>query len=111
MQEPSIPRGTGPSLADRFQQVESSDDVCLNEISRAADRAVHVRFSGEMHHMGYAVIAHDSPHFILVPQIHLLEDVLPILFDLPQVGKVAGVGQAVEVDQTDHLGTVDDVAD
>ena len=39
-----------PIRPHRFQKLEGSDHIGLNEIHGAVDRAVHMRLSGEMQH-------------------------------------------------------------
>lgn len=96
--------GLGPDCAAGFEQVESANDVGLDEIARAFDGAVHVRLGGEVQNVGDGVFAHDPQHGGFVPQVLLLEAVFRAARGGGDVFEAAGVGEAVEVDDTRDLG-------
>ena len=66
---------------------------------------------GEVHHMGDAMLLDDTEDFGLVAQVDFLEGVFGIVCDAVEVGDVAGVGQAVEVDELRDRRLVDDAVD
>src|SRR4051812_11034431 len=61
--------GIQPYVSAGFEQVEGAYDVCLDEITRAADGAVDMRFCRKMHYMGDLVLLDDLQHSGLVPEI------------------------------------------
>ena len=85
-----------PRRAAGFQQVEGADDIGVHEIAGAGDRAVHVRLGRQVHDVGDAVPLHDVEDGGLVPQVHLLEDILGMLRHAREVLEAPGVGQAIE---------------
>src|SRR5437660_6641260 len=109
MKKPAVSRILTPETSARLQQIECTHDVCLNKIVRPDDRPVHVRFSGQMNHMRDFVPSDDFCDTNLAPQVHLLEGVLRMAFEIAQVFQAARVSQTVEVDQPAYFRFVDDV--
>ena len=68
-----------------------------------------MRLSGQVHDVGDAVALHYVKDRGLVPQICLLEEVLGMLGDAGQIFEAPGIGQAIEVNQLDYLGPVNDM--
>ena len=110
MKKSSVSKIPTPETSARLQQIECTHDVCLNKIVRSDDGSIHVRLCGQMHHMRDFVPSNDFRDTALVPQVHLLEGVLRMAFEIAQVFQVARVSQTVEVDQPAYFRFVDDVS-
>ena len=96
-------------MAAGLEQIEGADDVCLNEIARATDRAIDVRFRGEVQDMANGMLLHDTQDFDFVAQIDLFENVFWMPANFFEIGQVSGIGQAIEIDQSlDHV-LIDDM--
>ena len=70
-----------------------------------------MRFGGEMHDVGDGVLLDHAQGRNLVPQIHLLENILGMFGNVFEVGQMSGVGEAVEVDELGDSRIVHDVLD
>src|SRR5258708_9901971 len=64
--ETALRLGGGPGGSACFQQIERAYHVCVNEIAGTGNGTVHVRFSGEVHYMSYAVFLNHCEHIGLV---------------------------------------------
>ena len=62
-----------------------------------------------MHDVGDVMLFDDLRDGSLISQVDLFEEVFGILRDGVEVGEIACVGQAVEVDQSTDIGLIDDV--
>ncbi len=91
--------------------MEGAEDVGGDEIARAGDGAVHVRFRRQVHDVGDGVLFDDPQHGGLVAQVHLLKDIFRVGGNRFQVFQMPGIGQAIEIDEPGDLGAVDDVVD
>jgi hypothetical protein len=98
-----------PEKATGFEQVESANDVGLDEVAGAADRTVHVRFSRQMENVRDAVFLEDAENRRFIAQVHFFKGILGMLFDGLKVRKMAGVGQAIQIDQSLNFGPVNNV--
>ncbi len=87
-----------PVSAHGFEQAEGADDIGLDEIFRAVDRAVH---------MGLRCKIYDGPRLVFSQQfgdqcriadVAVGEDVAGVVFQADQVLEIAGVGEFVEID-------------
>ena len=102
-----------PVLPRRFEQRQRAHDVRTRESERIPDRAVHVALGCEVDHPVDAVLPEQFTHRLEVADVAPDESVVRPLLDVPQVGKVASIGQLVEVDdpvigvfgheKTDHM--------
>ena len=100
-----------PRRAAGFEQMKRADDVRVDEIARPGDGTVHMRFGGEMQDVGDGVLFDDAPHGGLVAQINALENIFGMTRDRFDVGGVASVSEAVQVDQARDLRALDDLMD
>lgn len=92
--------------------MEGAVDVGGDEVAGAGDAAVHMTFSGEMHDVGDVMLADDAEDLVFVPQIDLFEGIAGMhAMDACEVFEMAGVGEAVEIDELRDLGLVDDMTD
>ena len=82
-----------------FQQIESADDVRVDEIARPGDGTVHVRFRRQVHDVRDGVLLDDAQRGGLVAQIHFLENVFRMPGNFFQIGQMPGVSQAIQIDQ------------
>jgi hypothetical protein len=101
----------GPGRTRCFQQMQGADDVSVDEISRPGDGAVHVRFRRQMQNVRYRILAENCRHSSLVAEIRLFKQILGMVLNVTQVGGVAGVSQAIQVDQQLDFGLVNDLVD
>ena len=78
-------------------------DVGLDEVQGPVDRSVDVALGGEVHHRVDVVFGEDRLHRCSIANVGALEDVTGAEsgLDVAQASEVAGVGQGVEVDETD----------
>src|ERR1051325_5059857 len=100
-----------PESAAGFEEVEGADDVGVDEIAGAGDRAVHVRFGGEMHDVSDRVALDDFEDGGFIAEVDLFESVFRMLRNFFQVHQMTGVGEAIEVDEPLDVRIVDDVMD
>ena len=91
--------------------MKRADNVRVDEIIRAGNGTVHVRFSSEMQDVRGGMLFHNLKDSRLVAEIDFLEDVFRVVFDALQIDEVAGIRQAVQVDQDFDFGPVDEVMD
>jgi len=98
-----------PSPATRFQQVETSDDICVNEIARPGYGAINMRFCRQMQHVRDGMTTENLEHRSLVAKVRFLENIFRMAGDSFQVFLMAGIGEAIEVDELLNFGSVDDV--
>ena len=83
---------------DGFEKVECADDVCLNELARAVNRAVHMRLGGEVHDSTRLVLGEDFADKGAVADIASNKDVARAAIKRSEILWIAGVGELVEVD-------------
>jgi hypothetical protein len=100
-----------PESAAGFQQIERAVDVGGDEIAGAGDGAIHVGFSGEVHHVGDVMFLHHLQRSGFIAQVYFLESIFGMVRDFFQVREMAGIGEAIQVHELGDLGTVDDVLD
>ena len=98
-----------PSGAAGFQKIERADHVGVDEVAGAGNRAVHMRFGGQVHDMGDGMALHDFKDGILVAQVNLFEGVFWVPGNALEILPVSSVSQAIEVDQLAHFRLVNDV--
>ena len=91
--------------------MEGANDIRLNEVARARDRAVHMRFGGQVHDVRDGVAFDHIQNGGFVAQINLFKDVFRMRGDTRKVLEPPGVCQAIQVDQPSDLGPVNDVMD
>ena len=92
--------------ATGFEQVEGADDVGVNEIARAGDGPVHVRFRRQVHDVRDGVLFDNAHHGGLVAQVHLLKNVFRVFGNLFQIFQVSGISEAIEIDEFGAYGVV-----
>ena len=86
-----------PVFPCRLEQRERAQDVRTRESERIPDRAVHVALGCEVDHPVDAVLPEQFTHRFEVADVAPDESVVRPLLDVPQVGKVARIGQFVQV--------------
>ena len=100
-----------PGGAAGFEEVEGAVDVGGDEVAGAGDAAIDVGLCGEVHDVGDVMLADDAEDFVLVPQIDFFENVARMdVMNAGEVFEMAGIGEAVEIDEPGDLRPVDDVA-
>ena len=70
-----------------------------------------MRFRREMHDVGDGVLFDDAHHGGLVAQVHLLKNIFRVFGNLFQIFRMPRVGEAIEIDKSFDLRTVNDVVD
>ena len=98
-----------PRASTRLQQMERANDVSMNEITRPGNGPIDVRFSRQMHDMGDAMLLDDLDNGVFVAQIQSSEYVFRVRRNFFEIGEMAGVGQAIEIDQSLDLRLVDNM--
>ena len=83
--------------ANGFKEVESANDVCLDELARAVNRAVHMRLGGEIHDSTRLVLGEDFVEKGAVADIASHKDVARTAIQRSKILWIAGVGEFVEV--------------
>ena len=87
-----------PVGAHGFEQAEGADDIGLNEIFRAVDRAIDMRFGRKINHCARLVFSQQLADQIKVADIAVGKDMLGVAFETGEIFEIAGVGEFVEVD-------------
>ena len=87
-----------PVFPCRLEQRERAQDVRTREGERIPDRAVDMAFGREVDDPVDVILTEQRPQHIQVADVPLLEYVVRGILDVPQVGKIPGIGQLVEVD-------------
>ena len=100
-----------PAMPAGFEEIECADNIRLNEIAWAADRAIDVRLRREMQYVRDRMLLNDAQNRRLVAQIHLFKDVFRMSVNRFQIGRVAGIRETIEVDQPRDFRAVDNVLD
>ena len=90
-----------PVQLRRLEHRQGAQDIGLREGEGILDRAVHVALRGQVDHSVRPFLPHQPVHPFEVADVHLHETVVRTALDVPEVGKVAGVGKLVKVD--DHI--------
>ena len=85
-----------PVTARGFEQSERADDIGLDEIGSAGDRAVDMALGGKVHHPIGPESGHGNVHRGPVADIGLEEAVMRVAFDIAQRLTVAGISQRVD---------------
>jgi hypothetical protein len=96
-------------LADRLQEHVHAEDVGPEKLVGVEDRAVHVRHRGEVDHRVHA--ARHVADQLGIADVAVHERVARVALEVGEVGRVAGVGQLVEVDDAIVGVLGEDVAD
>ena len=100
-----------PIFTAGFEQVEGADDVGGDEIRRAADGTIYVRFRCEVENVRDFMFDEDSADGREITQVHFLKDVFRVVIDSGEIREVTRVGEAIEVDEPGYRRLVNDVAD
>lgn len=87
-----------PVGAHFFQQAEGADDVGLDEVLGAVDRAVHMGFRGEVEDRPRLVLGEQAGYQLAIADIAGDEGVPGVAVEAGEVLPVAGVGELVEAD-------------
>ena len=87
-----------PVGARGLQKRVRADDVGLNELTRAVDRAIDVRLRGKMHHGIRSVSLEHVAHRCGVGDVRLQKEVPRTGLNVRQRVQVPGIGEFVHVD-------------
>ena len=88
----------GPIAARRLEQREGADDVGLDEVGRARDRAVDVAFGREMHDPVGPELGDRLLHRSAVADVGMQEAVVRLALDRSQRRQVAGISERIDVE-------------
>ena len=104
-----------PVAARGLQQRQGAHHVRLGESERVFDGAVHVAFRGQVDDAVDALFPQQGRDAFEVADVHPDETVVGLVFDILEIGQVAGIGQLVEIDDpvvrifvhemTDHVAS------
>ena len=94
-----------------LQHAQRPHHIGLGKGERVLDGAVHMTFGSEVDDAVDVLVLHQFIHAFKVADVHLDEAVVGLVLNVLQVGKVAGVGQLVEVDDFVFGVFVDEQAD
>ena len=89
-----------PVFLSGLQQRESSHHVGARESERALYRPIHMALGGEVYYPVDLVFPDYAPHLFEVSDVGAHESIVRFLLDVLEVGKVAGVCELVEVDNS-----------
>ena len=81
-----------PVGADSFEQAEGADDVGLDEVFRAVNAAVDVRFGGKIDDGARLVLGKQPGDEIEVADVALDEEVARVAIQGGEVFEIAGIG-------------------
>jgi len=87
-----------PVTARGFEQGEGADEVGLDEVGRAIDRAIDVRFGGEMHHRIGAMLRENARDRRRIGDVDDFQRVAPALGERAKRRVRSSIGQLVEID-------------
>ena len=99
VEELAVPRPV-PILACRLQQRQRTQHVRARKGEGILDRVVDMALRRKMYNTVDLIFAHDLAHAVEIAYVGTLEYIVRTVLNVLQVGKIAGVGQFVEVDDT-----------
>ena len=94
-----------------LKEAEGSHHVGLGKSEGVFDGAVNVGLGGQMDNAVYLLVLHELVEGIKVADVHLDELVVGLILYVLEVGKVAGIGQLVKIDNLVLGIFVDEEAD
>jgi hypothetical protein len=106
-----VQEAAAAGLAGRVQEDPSPLDIRPDEIVRLQDGPVHVGLGGEVDDGLDPVSLQDLRHHLLVANVAAHEDVAGVAREVRQVARVSGVGQLVEIHDSDGRVGGEEVAD
>ena len=86
-----------PDNTGRIQEVHRADNIGMNELHRAADRPVNMRFGSKMYHAVETVLLKHRLHQFPGGDVGFDKFIIWFLFNIPQVRKVASIRKIVKV--------------
>lgn len=95
-----------PIAPASFQHAVSADDIGLNKVRRAVDRAVHMGFRRQVHHCIWLEAGENLVQRRGVTDIHLLEFITRAVGHRCQGLSVAGIGELIDIADS-HVGICD----
>ena len=87
-----------PIIERCFKNPIGADDVCLDEIGRAIDGTVDVGLRRQVYDGVDSLLAEKTGDRRLVSNVEFLEPVVRMIDDRLQRGRIAGLGELVDVD-------------
>ena len=87
-----------PLFLGCLQQGKRAHDIGAGEDERILDRTIDVAFGGQVDHSVDIVLAEHFADGVVVADVGLDEGVVRSIFDVSQVGQIAGIGQFIEID-------------
>ena len=81
-----------------LEEAEGAHHVGLRKGEGVFDGAVHMALGSEVDDAVDVLVLHQFVHAVEVTNVHADELVVRLIFDILEIGEVAGVGQLVEVD-------------
>lgn len=87
-----------PILLNRLKQGECAHDIGAGESERILYRAVNMALGGKVDYAVDIILAYDASHLVEIGDVGLLERIVGLVFDVNEIGKIAGIGEFVEID-------------
>ena len=108
---PGLGFGIIPGILAALQQVDRAQDVAFHKDFGVLDAAVHVAFRREVDDVVGVILDNQVGDQRLIADIPLHKDMTGIPLDVLEVLQIAGIGQLVQVHQTDILVFLQHVVD
>ena len=87
-----------PAEAGSLKEGEGAEDVGAGKGERILDRTVHMGFGGKVDDAIHHLLLHQLIYGLEITDIHTDEPVVGSVFDITQIGKIAGVGELIDID-------------
>ena len=87
-----------PAEAGSLKEGEGAEDVGAGKGERILDRAVNVGFGCKVYDAIHLLLLHQLIYGLEITDIHTDESVVGSVFDVTQIGKIAGVGELIYID-------------
>ena len=95
-----------PVGARGFEQSVGAVDVGRDEVAGAVDRAVDMRFGGQMDYAAGVIIDEQAVQRSAVADIGAAEDMVRMVRQIGQGFQIAGIGQLVDIDVRQSLPAI-----
>ncbi len=87
-----------PTRMSGMKKRRRTEDIGADEGQGVHDRAVHMAFRGQMDHGVEVVLRKELLELGVIRNISFFEVIIRSVFDVFEVGQVAGIGQRIQVD-------------
>lgn len=87
-----------PEEAGGLEKGESAENIGAGKSERVLDRTVHMGFGCKMDDAIHLLLLHQLIYGLEITDVHTDEPVVGSVFDVTQIGKIAGVGELIDID-------------